>query len=231
MLFLQTPQFQFLLSHVCSYTWIEQSYEQKQDLKVTQHSSCIRHCVILWCVSFIAWNQTRLIAQGRHLSSTSCCCFLWHGPLFLYLALDTEPEQKKGMIPLIRSLALLLNGLLFYSKFSSSLAQIINIFSLFVQLFDIKLDALQFLKRVFSVDTLVKPLPPVMAYSVSRNINFFFRIFTQFWGKLWWQKIIIHIMCWQLGFIVFTLLIPLYCIYVISITNLPENVLIFANEE
>uniref|UniRef100_A0A804PG53 GB1/RHD3-type G domain-containing protein n=1 Tax=Zea mays TaxID=4577 RepID=A0A804PG53_MAIZE len=40
----------------------------------------------------------------------------------------------------------------------------------------------RFLKRVFSVDALVKPLPPVMAYSVSRNINFFFRIFTQFWG-------------------------------------------------
>jgi hypothetical protein len=50
--------------------------------------------------------------------------------------------------------------------------------------YDNKLDVLQFLKRVFSVDTLVKPLPPVMAYSVSRNINFFFRIFTQFWGKL-----------------------------------------------
>ncbi|AQK69774.1 uncharacterized protein [Zea mays] len=43
----------------------------------------------------------------------------------------------------------------------------------------------RFLKRVFSVDALVKPLPPVMAYSVSRNINFFFRIFTQFWGKFW----------------------------------------------
>ncbi|RLN04775.1 hypothetical protein C2845_PM13G00990 [Panicum miliaceum] len=40
-----------------------------------------------------------------------------------------------------------------------------------------------FLKRVFSVDTLVKPLPPVMAYSVSRNVNFFFRIFTQFWDE------------------------------------------------
>ncbi|KAG8059560.1 hypothetical protein GUJ93_ZPchr0002g24327, partial [Zizania palustris] len=39
-----------------------------------------------------------------------------------------------------------------------------------------------FLRRVFSVDTLVKPLPPVMAYSVSRNVNFFFKIFTQFWG-------------------------------------------------
>ncbi|KAG8070606.1 hypothetical protein GUJ93_ZPchr0006g42372 [Zizania palustris] len=40
----------------------------------------------------------------------------------------------------------------------------------------------RFLRRVFSVDTLVKPLPPVMAYSVSRNVNFFFKIFTQFWG-------------------------------------------------
>ncbi|KAG8049704.1 hypothetical protein GUJ93_ZPchr0009g2195 [Zizania palustris] len=39
----------------------------------------------------------------------------------------------------------------------------------------------RFLRRVFSVDTLVKPLPPVMAYSVSRNVNFFFKIFTQFW--------------------------------------------------
>ncbi|RLM61295.1 hypothetical protein C2845_PM14G00840 [Panicum miliaceum] len=41
----------------------------------------------------------------------------------------------------------------------------------------------RFLKRVFSVDTLVKPLPPVMAYSVSRSVNFFFRIFTQFWDE------------------------------------------------
>ncbi|XP_066352259.1 uncharacterized protein [Miscanthus floridulus] len=41
----------------------------------------------------------------------------------------------------------------------------------------------RFLKKVFSVDTLVKPLPPVMAYSVSRNISFFFRIFTQFWDE------------------------------------------------
>jgi hypothetical protein len=57
--------------------------------------------------------------------------------------------------------------------------------------YDNELDALQFLKRVFSVDTLVKPLPPVMAYSVSRNINFFFRIFTQFWGKLYSIKIIL----------------------------------------
>ncbi|PWZ38560.1 hypothetical protein Zm00014a_001451 [Zea mays] len=40
----------------------------------------------------------------------------------------------------------------------------------------------RFLKRIFSVDTLVKPLPPVMAYSVSHNINFFW-IFTQFWDE------------------------------------------------
>ncbi|RZC27894.1 hypothetical protein D0Y65_000107 [Glycine soja] len=39
---------------------------------------------------------------------------------------------------------------------------------------------LQFLQRVFSIDTMVKPLPPVMAYNVSRNLNFFTRIFTQF---------------------------------------------------
>ncbi|KHN40408.1 hypothetical protein glysoja_000906 [Glycine soja] len=37
-----------------------------------------------------------------------------------------------------------------------------------------------FLQRVFSIDTMVKPLPPVMAYNVSRNLNFFTRIFTQF---------------------------------------------------
>lgn len=42
---------------------------------------------------------------------------------------------------------------------------------------------LQFLQRVFSVDTIVKPLPPAMAYNVSRNLHFFLRIFTQFWGK------------------------------------------------
>ncbi|BAT99691.1 uncharacterized protein LOC124827820 [Vigna umbellata] len=38
----------------------------------------------------------------------------------------------------------------------------------------------QFLQRVFSIDTVVKPLPPVMAYNVSRNLGFFTRIFTQF---------------------------------------------------
>ncbi|GMQ02040.1 hypothetical protein CsSME_00048456 [Camellia sinensis var. sinensis] len=41
----------------------------------------------------------------------------------------------------------------------------------------------QFLQRVFSIDTIVKPLPPVMAYNVSRNLSFFTRIFTQFFGK------------------------------------------------
>ncbi|XP_072989409.1 uncharacterized protein [Typha latifolia] len=39
----------------------------------------------------------------------------------------------------------------------------------------------QFLRCVFSVDTIVKPLPPAMAYNASRNLNFFLRIFTQFW--------------------------------------------------
>ncbi|KAK2379464.1 zinc finger/BTB domain protein [Trifolium repens] len=38
----------------------------------------------------------------------------------------------------------------------------------------------QFIQRVFSIDTVVKPLPPVMAYNVSRNLNFFTCIFTQF---------------------------------------------------
>ncbi|XP_028790564.1 uncharacterized protein LOC114756839 [Neltuma alba] len=38
----------------------------------------------------------------------------------------------------------------------------------------------KFLQRVFSIDTLVKPLPPAMAYNASRNLNFFTRIFTQF---------------------------------------------------
>ncbi|XP_050254593.1 uncharacterized protein LOC126700448 [Quercus robur] len=38
----------------------------------------------------------------------------------------------------------------------------------------------RFLQRVFSIDTIVKPLPPAMAYNVSRNLNFFTRIFTQF---------------------------------------------------
>ena len=43
---------------------------------------------------------------------------------------------------------------------------------------------MQFLQRVFSIDTVVKPLPPVMAYNVSRNLSFFTRIFTQFFGML-----------------------------------------------
>lgn len=38
----------------------------------------------------------------------------------------------------------------------------------------------QFLQRVFSIDTIVKPLPPSMAYNASRNLTFFTRIFTQF---------------------------------------------------
>ncbi|XP_050265772.1 uncharacterized protein LOC126709528 [Quercus robur] len=38
----------------------------------------------------------------------------------------------------------------------------------------------QFLQRVFSIDTIMKPLPPAMAFNVSRNLNFFTRIFTQF---------------------------------------------------
>ncbi|XP_073272020.1 uncharacterized protein [Primulina huaijiensis] len=37
-----------------------------------------------------------------------------------------------------------------------------------------------FLQHVFSVDTVVKPLPPSVAYNVSRNLTFFTRIFTQF---------------------------------------------------
>ncbi|XP_042376498.1 uncharacterized protein LOC121970109 [Zingiber officinale] len=39
----------------------------------------------------------------------------------------------------------------------------------------------RFLQRVFSIDTIVKPLPPAMQYNVSRNLSFFTRIFTQFW--------------------------------------------------
>nr|GLL32636.1 uncharacterized protein LOC109172061 [Ipomoea trifida] len=38
----------------------------------------------------------------------------------------------------------------------------------------------QFLQRVFSIDTIVKPLPSGMQYNVSRNLSFFTRIFTQF---------------------------------------------------
>ncbi|KAE9459734.1 hypothetical protein C3L33_08394, partial [Rhododendron williamsianum] len=38
----------------------------------------------------------------------------------------------------------------------------------------------QFLQKVFSFDTVVKPLPPAMGYNITRNWNFFTRIFTQF---------------------------------------------------
>ncbi|KAF3961342.1 hypothetical protein CMV_014030 [Castanea mollissima] len=38
----------------------------------------------------------------------------------------------------------------------------------------------QFLQRVFGIDTIVKPLPPAMAYNVSSNLNFFMCIVTQF---------------------------------------------------
>ncbi|KAJ6795331.1 Uncharacterized protein M6B38_226325 [Iris pallida] len=41
----------------------------------------------------------------------------------------------------------------------------------------------QFLQRVFTIDTLVKPLPPAVGFTVSRNLSFFTRIFTQFFGK------------------------------------------------
>ncbi|KAK4570790.1 hypothetical protein RGQ29_029583 [Quercus rubra] len=34
--------------------------------------------------------------------------------------------------------------------------------------------------QLFSIDTIVKPLPPAMAYNVSRNLNFFTHIFPQF---------------------------------------------------
>ncbi|KAI8545994.1 hypothetical protein RHMOL_Rhmol07G0081100 [Rhododendron molle] len=39
---------------------------------------------------------------------------------------------------------------------------------------------LPFLQKVFSFDTVVKPLPPAMGYNITRNWNFFTRIFTQF---------------------------------------------------
>lgn len=166
MLFSRAQQFQFLPSPcVLLHTWIEQ--KPWTELGHESHSTQFMHqtlCVILWCVSFIAWNQTRSIAQDYCLSGAS----VHHATAFYDMVLHSCIRLPTP------------------SKFSSWLAQVINIVSLFVQSFDIELDALQFLKRVFSVDTLVKPLPPVMAYSVSRNINFFFRIFTQFWGKFWW---------------------------------------------
>ena len=42
---------------------------------------------------------------------------------------------------------------------------------------------IQFPQRVFSIDSIVKPLPPAMTYNVSCNLNFFTRIFSQFFGK------------------------------------------------
>ncbi|KAG6409752.1 hypothetical protein SASPL_127794 [Salvia splendens] len=45
-----------------------------------------------------------------------------------------------------------------------------------------------FLQNVFSIDTIVKPLPPTMAYNVSRNLSFFTRIFTQFFGESRWYS-------------------------------------------
>lgn len=44
------------------------------------------------------------------------------------------------------------------------------------------LSSLLFLRHIFNVDTVVKPLPPSVAYNVSRNLTFT-RIFTQFFGK------------------------------------------------
>lgn len=41
------------------------------------------------------------------------------------------------------------------------------------------LSSLLFLRHIFNVDTVVKPLPPSVAYNVSRNLTFT-RIFTQF---------------------------------------------------
>ncbi|KAL5704062.1 hypothetical protein ACHQM5_022536 [Ranunculus cassubicifolius] len=41
----------------------------------------------------------------------------------------------------------------------------------------------QFLQTVFTIDTLVKPLPPAIANNVSRNLSFFTRIFTQFFDE------------------------------------------------
>lgn len=51
----------------------------------------------------------------------------------------------------------------------------------------------QFLRSVFSIDTIVKPLPPAMAYNVSRNLSFFTRIFTQFFGKIYYIYITLFI--------------------------------------
>ncbi|GAB2224339.1 hypothetical protein Droror1_Dr00005094 [Drosera rotundifolia] len=38
----------------------------------------------------------------------------------------------------------------------------------------------EFLQRVFTIDTLVKPLPTTMGFYVARNLTFFTSIFTQF---------------------------------------------------
>lgn len=38
----------------------------------------------------------------------------------------------------------------------------------------------QFLKKVFSLDTLLMPLPPELSRNVARNLGFFTRVFTQF---------------------------------------------------
>ena len=46
---------------------------------------------------------------------------------------------------------------------------------------------------MFSIDTVVKPLPPAMAYNVSRNLGFFFRIFTQFFGETLSQMFSFHV--------------------------------------
>jgi hypothetical protein len=43
--------------------------------------------------------------------------------------------------------------------------------------------SLQFLRRAFSFDTLLKPLPPQLGQSIARNLGFFTRIFTQFFGN------------------------------------------------
>lgn len=62
---------------------------------------------------------------------------------------------------------------------------------LFISLFDEHSNSsmfIQFLQRVFSIDTVVKPLPPAMAYNVSRNLSFFTRIFTQFFGEFLFVK-------------------------------------------
>lgn len=58
-----------------------------------------------------------------------------------------------------------------------------NVVIFLVKISDDSLVFSQFLQNVFSIDTIVKPLPPTMAYNVSRNLSFFTRIFTQFFGE------------------------------------------------